>query len=109
VKRREFIAGIGSGQASASGADAIEGEPGGTSHMQPLGLAAEAADEVTISEEPAQFCEGSAQFSEASAQSAVIQTPEQTAPKRRAPRVKLHPVNANVARVYPPDGDAKLW
>ena len=29
-------------QAAASGADAIEGEPGGTSHMQPLGLAADA-------------------------------------------------------------------
>jgi len=28
-------------QAAASGADAIEGEPGGTSHMQPLGLAAD--------------------------------------------------------------------
>jgi hypothetical protein len=61
-----------------------------------------AAEEVTISQEPATN-------TEVSAQNGVIQMPEQTAPKRRAPRVKLHPINANVARVHPPDGETKLW
>jgi hypothetical protein len=55
---------------------------------------------VTISEESA---------TEVSAQNGVMQMPEPTAPKRRAPRVKLHPINANVAKIYPPDGETKLW
>ena len=59
-------------------------------------------DEVTVSQEPATNTEGSAQ-------SGVIQMPEQTPPKRRAPRVKLQRINADLARIYPPDGETKLW
>ena len=65
-------------------------------------MKAEATEEMTISDEPATH-------TEVSAQSTVIQMPEQTAPKRRAPRVKFQRINADLARVYPPDGDAKLW
>jgi hypothetical protein len=63
---------------------------------------AEATEEMTISNEPTTT-------GEVSTQKAVVQMPEQTASKRRAPRVKFQRIDADLARVYPPDGDTKLW
>jgi hypothetical protein len=42
-------------------------------------------------------------------QRAVIQAPMDTVPRRRAPRVRLHRVDANLAKAYPPDGANEHW